>query len=157
MLLEVIREHSPPTKWTDAPLEEFRRVENTSRGEIGESFLRRYLASNGIKVSSASRVTPTDMEIENNRFEVKTASEDVSGNFQFNHIRLDRDYDYLLCLGISPSSIWFNVWRKGEVAEKKAGSLVRMAEGQSVTFKLTKKLIHMRPIEELLDWIRREL
>lgn len=97
------------------------------------------------------------MEINTRKFEIKTASEDVNGNFQFNHIRLDRDYDYLLCLGISPSSIWFNAWRKGDVAEKKAGSLVRMAEGQSVTFKLTKSIKNMRPIEELPMWINRVL
>ena len=43
----------------------------------------------------------------------------------------------------------FNAWRKGEVAEGKAGSLVRMAEGQSVTYKITKKLSDMRPIAEM--------
>ena len=59
LLIEVIREHSPPTKWTGAPLEEFRRVENTNRGEIGEDFLKRYLVLNEIGVSSESRITPT--------------------------------------------------------------------------------------------------
>ncbi|MXZ99251.1 MAG: hypothetical protein F4017_02765 [Acidimicrobiaceae bacterium] len=157
LMIEVIREHSPPTKWTGAPLEEFRRVDNTNRGEIGEHFLRRYLVRNGMSVSSESRTDPTDLIIENRRFEVKTASEDVGGNFQFNHVRLDRRYDYLLCLGISPSSIWFNAWRKGEVAEERAGSLVRMAEGQSVTFKLTKRLADMRPIEALPEWVRTTL
>ena len=154
LLIEVIREHSRPTKWTGAPLEEFRRVENTNRGEIGEDFLKRYLVLNEIGVSSESRITPTDLIIEGRSFEVKTASEDVAGGFQFNHVRLDRKYDYLLCLAISPSSVWFNAWRKGEVAEGRAGSLVRMAEGQSVTFKLTKRLDDMRPIEELPDWVR---
>ncbi len=43
----------------------------------------------------------------------------------------------------------FNMWRKGEVAEGIAGTLVRMAEGQSVTYKLTKKLSDMRPIVAL--------
>ncbi len=43
----------------------------------------------------------------------------------------------------------FNMWRKGEVAEGKAGSLVRIAEGQAVTYKITKKRNDMRLIDEL--------
>ncbi len=62
---------------------------------------------------------------------------------------MDRNYHYLLCLGICPDKIVFNMWRKGIVAESEAGTLVRMAEGQSVTNKLTKKLVDMKPIESL--------
>jgi len=90
-----------------------------------------------------------DMKIAGHAFEVKTASQGAKGTFQFNHVRLDRKYEYLLCLGICPEEIVFHMWRKGEVAEGKAGSLVRMAEGQSVTYKITKKLSDMRPIADL--------
>ena len=96
------------------------------------------------------------MEIEGRKFEVKTASEDISGAFQFNHVRLDRNYDYLLCFGIRPESLTFNAWKKGVLSEGVAGTLVRMAEGQSVTHKLTKSPEQMRPIEELPDWVRGE-
>ena len=48
----------------------------------------------------------------------------------------------------------FNAWGKGEVSEGRAGTLVRMAEGQSVTFKLTKRPDTMLPVEELPEWIR---
>ena len=48
----------------------------------------------------------------------------------------------------------FNAWRKGEVSEGVAGTLVRMAEGQSVTHKLTKRPDDMKSIEDLPDWIR---
>ena len=68
--------------------------------------------------------------------------------------RLDKKYRYLLCLGICPQRIVFNAWRKGALSEGEAGTLVRMAEGQSTTHKLTKKLTDMRPIEELLEWVR---
>ena len=91
------------------------------------------------------------------RFEIKTASQGVNGTFQFNHVRLDRTYSYLLCLGICPDKIVFNAWRKGVISEGGAGSLVRMAEGQSTTHKLTKRVAEMRPIEELIDWIRGEV
>ncbi len=86
--------------------------------------------------------------------EVKTASEDVGGKLQFNHVRLDRDYQYLLCLGVLPQGLVFDLWRKGDLAEGRAGTLVRMAEGQSVTFKLTLSPESMRPIEELPEAMR---
>lgn len=158
LLLEVIREHTPKSKWTDSTLEPFRRVANTNRGDIGEDFVVRYLDRHGVSVRrSASRVEAWDLEIEGRRFEVKTASEDTSGAFQFNHIRLDRKYEYLLCLGIRPEEIRFGIWRKGEVSEGAAGTLVRMAEGQSVTHKLTKQAERLRPIEDLPGRVRETL
>lgn len=158
LMLRVIREHTPETIWTAAPLESFRRVANTNRGDIGEEFVARYLESHGISVQrSESRNMEWDLELAGIRFEVKTASEDTGGSFQFNHVRLDRDYHYLLCLGIRPAEILFDAWRKGEVSEKAAGTLVRMAEGQSVTFKLTKKPGSMRKIEELPAWVLKNL
>ena len=72
-------------------------------------------------------------------------------------MRLDRQYDYLLCLGICPHEIRFNMWRKGHVAEGKAGSLVRMAEGQAVTYKITKKLDDLMPVETLPKLLRDKL
>lgn len=41
--------------------------------------------------------------------------------------------------------------RRGEGA----GKLVRMAEGQAVTYKLTKKLDDIVAIEQLPSWLRR--
>ena len=157
LLVEVIKEHSPKDIWTDSPLAGYRRLGNTNRGEIGEEFIRRYLGENDIDVGNGDRTSITDMRIGKCRFEVKTASLGAKGTFQFNHVRLDRRYDYLLCLGICPHEIVFNMWRRGEVAEEKAGSLVRMAEGQSVTFKITKKLADMRPIDVLPKLLRETL
>ena len=155
LMLAVIEEHTPASKWSGATLEPFRQVANTNRGDIGEEFVARYLDQFEIPVvRSESRIHPWDLDIAGLKFEVKTASEDRGGSFQFNHIRLDRSYDYLLCLGIRPEEILFNGWRKGEVAEGVAGTLVRMAEGQSVTHKLTKRPLDMMKIEELPDWIR---
>ncbi len=64
---------------------------------------------------------------------------------------------YLLCLGICQYDVVFAMSRKGDVAEGKAGNLVRMAEGQSITFKLTKRLSEMRPIREMPSDILRIL
>jgi len=158
LMAEVIKEHTPDSIWRGAPLESFRQVANTNRGDIGEDFVFRYLREVEIEVSRGeSRIEEWDLLISGKRFEVKTASEDTKGAFQFNHIRLDRGYDYLLCLGVRPDAILFNAWRKGEVSESNAGTLVRMAEGQSVTHKLTKKPSQMMDVEKLPDWGRHEL
>ena len=47
------------------------------------------------------------MRIGGRRFEVKTASLGAKGTFQFNNVRLDRQYDFLLCLGVCPHEIRF--------------------------------------------------
>ena len=157
LMASIIEEHSPKSIWTDSPLEGYRRLGNTNRGQIGESFIRRFLTESQIPVSGESRVAPVDLMIVGRRFEIKTASLGANGTFQFNHVRLDRDYQYLLCLGICPDKIVFRAWRKGVVSEGGAGALVRMAEGQSTTHKITKRLSDMIPVEELPGWIRTEL
>ena len=157
LMVSIIEDHSPMSIWTDSPLEGYRRLGNTNRGQIGESFVRQYVERSQIQVSSDSRVSPVDLVIAGWRFEIKTASLGANGTFQFNHFRLDRAYHYLLCLGICPDKIVFRAWRKGVVSEGGAGALVRMAEGQSTTHKITKRLSDMNPIEDLPAWIRQEL
>lgn len=155
LLVEIIKEHSPEDIWQGSPLLGYRILGNTNRGEIGEEFVRRYLKAAGIEVSvKGNRASITDMLIGGHHFEIKTASLGATSTFQFNHVRLDRKYECLLCLGICPQEIVFNAWRKGAVAEGQAGTLVRMAEGQAITFKLTKRLSEMKPISGLLEVLR---
>ena len=154
-MVDIIKDHSPENIWLESPLYAYRALGNTNRGEIGEEFIRRYLIAARIDVSEkGNRTAITDMQIAGHHFEVKTASLGSNGTFQFNHVRLDRHYEHLLCLGICPQEIVFHMWRKGEVAEGKAGRLVRMAEGQAVTYKLTKQLSSMIPIQNLPDTLR---
>lgn len=158
LMVSIIEEYTPDSIWAGSPMEGYRRLGNTNRGQIGEDFARRYLDGAGIAVRAAgSRANRTDLLIDGQRIEVKTASVGANGTFQFNHVRLDRSYNYLLCLGVCPDAIVFQAWRKGVVSEGGAGSLVRMAEGQSTTHKLTRSLAEMRPIGELPDWIREEV
>ncbi|MYA67237.1 MAG: hypothetical protein F4Y22_08290, partial [Gammaproteobacteria bacterium] len=115
----IIKEHSPEDVWQDSPLAEYRMLGNTNRGEIGEEFVRRYLRTFNFDVGNGNRTSRTDLQVNGRAFEVKTASLGAKGTFQFNHVRLDREYEYLLCLGICPNELRFNIWRKGEVAEGK--------------------------------------
>lgn len=109
LLLDVIKDHKPESIWIGSKLKAFRDVENTNRGDIGEEFIHRYLTQLGIPNQYRdSRTEPSDIEIFGKRFEIKTASEDKGGHFQFNHIRHDMPNQYLLCLGIRPNEIMFN-------------------------------------------------
>ena len=157
LLVAIIREHAPEDIWQDSPLIGYRMLGNTNRGEIGETFIRRYLEQHGILVGNGNRASQTDLRVGTLLFEVKTASLGANRTFQFNHVRLDRRYDYLLCLGICPHQIVFNMWRKGAVAENRAGTLVRMAEGQAVTYKLTKKLDDMMDVTGLPEMVNSAL
>ncbi len=47
------------------------------------------------------------------------------------------------------------MWDKGEILKGKGGKLVRMAEGQSVTHKITKRFSEMQAIEQLSGAIRK--
>jgi len=155
LLVEIIKEQAPEDIWQDSPIIGYRLLGNTNRGEVGEKFVIRYLAHFGIIVESGkNRTSETDVKIGSVTFEVKTASLGANGTFQYNHVRLDRNYNYLLCVGLCPQKVVYSLWRKGEVAEGAAGTLVRMAEGQSVTFKLTKKLSNMKELDSFVSDIR---
>jgi hypothetical protein len=156
LMVDIIKDHAPENIWIDSPLLAYRNLGNTNRGEIGEEFIRRYVTAADIEIATkGNRTAITDTQIAGHHLEIKTASLGANRTFQFNHVRLDRRYEYLLCLGICPQAIVFNMWRKGDVAEGRAGTLVRMAEGQAVTWKLTKKLSDMLPIENLPEMIRK--
>ena len=73
LLVTIIREHAPEDIWRESPLVGYRMLANTNRGAIGEEFIRRYLRQNEIEVGNGGRVSPTDLRIEDVRFEVKTA------------------------------------------------------------------------------------
>jgi hypothetical protein len=110
LMVDIIKDHAPENIWRESPLHAYRDLGNTNRGEIGEEFVRRYLRAALIEVSDkGNRSAITDLQIAGRHFEVKTASLGANGTFQFNHVRLDRHYEYLLCLGICPFEIVFNM------------------------------------------------
>ena len=152
LMKSVIATYQNNSKWVDAPLGEVKILSNTHVGSVGQDFIQQWCQKLGMKWElPESPFSAWDIQIESVTFEVKTATEDVHGNFQFNHIRYHRAYDALLCLGIAPDEILFNVWRKGEVSEGRAGRLVTMDKGSSSTFKLTKKHSELYPIMEFAD------
>lgn len=155
MMLDIIMDHrEKPNMWDGATLESFRSLHNTTRGEIGEQFVIRYMELNGISARSIGpRSGAYDIDIRGKLFEVKTASEGANHSFQLDHMRLDAECDCLLALAVSPESIRFGAWPKRDVVSGSVGRLVRMAKGQGVTHKVTKRIGDLEPIENLPRWM----
>lgn len=154
LMQSVIAGYANASKWTNAPLGAVKSLSNTHIGDIGQNFVEEWCRQLGLAwESSGSRHSAWDARIAGITFEIKTATEDINGNFQFNHIRHHRQYQAILCLGIAPNAVLFDAWRKGDVAEGKAGRLVTMDRGSSATFKLTKKRTDLRPVSEFRERI----
>lgn len=154
LMVEIIQQHNPENIWLDSRLMGYRLLGNTNRGEIGEEFVRRYLRDAGMEISHGNRTEEIDLVVEGYSAEIKTASLGANGTFQFNHIRLDRDYEFLICIGICPDEIVFNMWTGEDVHSESAGHLVRMAQDQAVTYKLTKLRGDMRPIDGFISAVQ---
>lgn len=153
ILLGVLGEYTDAEKWVGARFERIKRISNTKVGDIGQDFVERLCGSLGFSCEfptnaqgRRSRNSPWDVRLEGVTFELKTATEDVHGAFQFNHIRYHRTYDGVLCVGIGPNKILFDAWSKADVATGVAGALVSMDAGSSATHKLTKRPQQLRPI-----------
>ncbi len=153
IMIEVVRELAEHDIWRGTPMEAYRWLGNTNRGEAGERFVYRYLRQYGIKVKNGNRTDETDWKIAGNRVEVKAASLG-KGTFQFNHICRDRSYAYIIVIGVCPDRIVCDAWPKAEVLAGTYGKLVNMARSQEVTYKITRKLETLKPIEELPDLVR---
>ena len=150
ILTRVLISHQDNPGWIGQPFERIKRISNTKVGDVGQEFIERYLTVLDCNYALPdSRQSPWDIRIMGKTFEIKTASEDVSGAFQFNHIRYHREYDALLCIGISPADIHAGVWSKADVATGAAGTLVTMEKGANASYKLTKRPDQLFPVTDL--------
>lgn len=160
ILEQILTRYEDADKWVGARFEKIKRLSNTKIGDVGQDFIEELCTQIGFECQfphdgqgQRKRTSPWDIEIEKVTFELKTATEDTNGNFQFNHVRYHRQYDALLCVGISPEEIRFDAWSKADVATGKAGTLVGMDKDTSATHKLTKRGHQLRHIDEFEDRI----
>lgn len=154
IMIEAINSNKNDDKWANAPFEGIKLVSNTAVGSVGQTFVRNVCDNLGIENEPPKTNTgkeaynsPWDLKIKDVTFEIKTASEDIKGRYQFNHVRLHRQYDAMLCIGISPDNIYFQVWTKADIATGKAGKLTSMEKGGASDFKLSKGKTALLPIE----------
>ena len=160
MFQSVIAKHKNDEKWATGRMSGIKTLSNTKVGSVGQDFIEELCGTINIPikfpVNSANKrlnQSPWDIRLHEITFELKTATEDTNGNFQFNHIRYHRQYEAVLCLGVSPDELRFNIYSKAEIVTGKAGNLVSMEKGANASYKLTKpkhQLLHIDIFEETL-------
>jgi len=72
-----------------------------------------------VEVGKGNTTTFTDVAIAGHPFEIKTVSLGANRTFQFNHVRMDRNYEYLLCLGICRRRSFTTCGVRGKSQNKK--------------------------------------
>ncbi|CAA6817913.1 MAG: Unknown protein [uncultured Sulfurovum sp.] len=144
---EALATNKDHTKWDTGDYSGIKTISNLKVGNVGEAFIVKVCHDLGIDYTIPTDKGPWDIVINGIKFEVKTATEDVNGSFQFNHIRYHREYEAVLCLGISPTSLQFNLWSKADIVTGKAGRLVSMEKNANASYKLTKRKNTLYEIE----------
>lgn len=155
LFIKALEKNVDNPKWKEGAFIGIKTVSNTKVGCVGQDFIENLcnellipcnfpLSTLNIRLKQSS----WDIEIGGVKFELKTATEDVGGSFQFNHVRYHRPYDALLCLGVTPNELYFGLWSKADVVTGKAGNLVSMEKGANASYKLTKKPSHLFPIAD---------
>lgn len=162
LMLEAFKKYADANKWIDATYEHIKRISNSNVGAVGQDFIENLACAYEFQCEfpintqgKRKKQSPWDIQINGVKFELKTATEDVGGAYQFNHIRYHRPYEAVLCLGISPEDIHFNLWSKADILTGKAGNLVSMEKGANASYKLTKKpkdLFDIGMFKEKLDF-----
>lgn len=162
LFAEVLEEFSNHSKWDNTTLGKIKTISNTKVGSVGQVFIEKLCEELDMpclfpinKKGARSTQSPWDIKIGDIEIELKTATEDISGNFQFNHIRYHRPYEALLCLGVSPDNLYFRIWSKADVVTGKAGSLVSMEKGANASYKLTKTPPQLHKIAEFESEIKK--
>lgn len=86
--------------WNDSPFEWILHLPTGSKGKLGKQLIYQWCALKGLAVDRCSD-SEADMLINGHRVEVKFSTLWKSGIYKFQQIR-DQNYEYSVCLGISP-------------------------------------------------------
>ena len=134
------------TKWTGSKYEAVKTSSRTVIGDFGEHTLVDLFNSLGLvaKIVNKGRgdfdiLLLNPLSGKSIKIEVKTATEDVNRNFQFNGIKKGIDYDCVFCLGIAPSEMFFGIFPR-ELCEEKLTT--NMSKGVTGSYKMTASLRH---------------
>lgn len=86
--------------WVESPLAWIRVLPPALRGKLGVSLIRGWLGAKDFSVD-VSGDSEADLLINRHRVEVKFSTLWKSGVYKFQQIR-DQNYEYAICLGVSP-------------------------------------------------------
>jgi len=162
IFLAALANHKNDPKWDKGNYIGIKTISNTKVGAVGQGFIEGLCKALAIscefplnKKNVRASQSPWDIKINGVTVELKTATEDTNSAFQFNHIRYHRDYEAVLCLGVTPDKLFFGVWSKADVTTGKAGKLVTMEKGANASYKLTKQVDGLLPISKFQNVITR--
>lgn len=88
-------------QWKNSPFEWVLRLPAGSKGKLGKHLINQYFALKGLSVTNKSIDPGSDMLVNGHRMEIKFSTLWNSGIYKFQQIR-DQEYEYMICLGISP-------------------------------------------------------
>lgn len=86
--------------WEGSPFAWIRTLRSRQIGKVGEQLVAGWCAARGLDVVN-SPDTEADRIIGGQRVEIKLSTRWASGVYKFQQIR-DQNYEYVICLGISP-------------------------------------------------------
>lgn len=86
--------------WEHSPFSWIKPEAPARKGKIGEQLVDRYCAAKGLHVTK-SPDKQADRIIEGRRVKIKSSMLWEDGIYKFQKIR-DQDYEFLICLGLSP-------------------------------------------------------
>lgn len=87
--------------WEGSPFAWIRTRPSRQRGKIGEQLVAGWCAAKGLDVVN-TRDAEADRIIAGRRVEIKFSTLWETGVYKFQQLR-DQDYEYVICLGLSPS------------------------------------------------------
>jgi hypothetical protein len=151
-------------KWSDSQFEKVKLASPTVTGTFGENVSKTLWESIGLECEiKPGRRGDWDtyilLDLIKKFFENKTATEDKNGSFQFNGVKLNRKYDYLFCLGVSPDQLYFKIISKSDIELKKEWGFCSMTkknsseDKMSLSYKVTINKKNMIPIEKFNETI----
>lgn len=93
----------PSAAWKGSPFEWILSIPSRSKGAYGEKLVQELFRLNGFDVKRPKFGSDHDRVINGHRIEIKMSTLwTKNGQYTFQQIR-DQEYDYLICLGLSPS------------------------------------------------------
>jgi len=149
-------------RWVDKKFEVLKFATPTEKGDICENFLAELLRECGYKDTNILEGRRGDYDISATidgkkiKFEVKGATQDKNGNFQFNGIRHKTQYTHLFCLGIRPDTIDFLIIQKQDIG-RPPHKLAPMVSSTNSSFKLTKKPDDLISFDKFQDEIVKQV
>jgi site-specific DNA-methyltransferase (adenine-specific) len=106
---------SPEGEWEDSPFNWILDLPPAGKGKLGRQLIATWCVSKGLSVEYLADKDAT-LSINGARFATKFSTLWSGGNYKFQQIR-DQDYEFIICLGISPATAHCWIFKKEYILE----------------------------------------